>query len=109
MYSKFAELFNRHATDSLPPHRLGVDYEIKLKDGAILLNKRLYLMSDLENQVVKKWIDEQLGKRAIRSSNSPTAAPVLIVRRPGGGLRVCLNYRGLNALTVKSRYPIPLM
>lgn len=54
-------------------------------------------------------MDGQLELGNIRNSNSLAAALVLIVRKPGGGLRICLDYRALNALTVKSRYPIPLI
>jgi hypothetical protein len=58
---------------------------------------------------VKKYIDEELAKGTIEASNSPCASPVLIVRKPNGGLRVCMDYRALNAITVKDRYPIPLI
>ena len=107
VYHSYAELFSRHAADSLPPHRPGKDHEIKLKGDPPF--RRPFAMSPQENEVVKKWIDEQMAKGNIRPSSSPAAAPVLIVKKPGGGLRVCIDYRGLNALTVKSRYPIPLV
>jgi hypothetical protein len=42
-------------------------------------------------------------------SNSPAAAPILFVKKPGGGLRFCVDYRGLNRLTWKDRYPLPLI
>jgi hypothetical protein len=58
---------------------------------------------------VKKYIDEELAKGTIEPSKSPCASPVLIVRKPNGGLRVCMDYRALNAITVKDRYPIPLI
>ena len=54
-------------------------------------------------------MDEQLEKGNIQRSNSPTASPVLIVKKSSGGLGVCIDYRALNLLTVKSRYPIPLI
>jgi hypothetical protein len=58
---------------------------------------------------VKKYIDEELAKGTIEASNSLYASPVLIVRKPNGSLRVCIDYRALNAITVKDRYPIPLI
>ena len=58
---------------------------------------------------VKKYIDEELLKGTIEKSTSSFASPVLIVRKPSGGLRVCVDYRALNALTVKDRYLIPLI
>lgn len=108
-YSDWKEVFSRRAADELPPHRPNIDMEIKLKDDAQPPFKRPYPMSNAENDVVKKWIDEQLEKGNIQKSNSPAASPVIIVKKPGGGLRVCIDYRALNAITVKSRYPIPLM
>lgn len=66
-------------------------------------------MSQRENEVIKAQIDDQLAKGNIRSLVLLAAAPVLIVKKPNGSLRVCLDYRGLNALTIKSRYPIPLI
>ncbi|KAM4060442.1 reverse transcriptase (RNA-dependent DNA polymerase) [Hirsutella rhossiliensis] len=50
-----------------------------------------------------------LDKGFIRASSSPASAPVLFVRKPGGGLRFCVDYRGLNAITKKDRYPLPLI
>lgn len=50
-----------------------------------------------------------MDKGFIRASSSPAASPVLLVRKPGGGLRFCVDYRGLNAFTVKNCYPIPLV
>ena len=58
---------------------------------------------------MKKYIDEHLGKGFIRPSLSAAASPILLVRKPGGGLRFCIDYRALNAVTVKNRYPIPLI
>lgn len=66
-------------------------------------------MSERENDVVKKQIDNQLEKGNIRGSVSLATVPVLIVKKPSGRLRVCLDYRGLNALIIKLRYPIPLI
>jgi hypothetical protein len=66
-------------------------------------------MSTQELDAVKKYIGEHLGKRFIRSSSSPAAAPVLLVKRPGGGIQVCIDYRALNQMMIKSRYPIPLI
>jgi hypothetical protein len=58
-------------------------------------------------KVLKAYIDEELRKRFIRPSNLPYAAPVLVVKKPGGGLRICINYRQLNALTIKNRNAPP--
>jgi hypothetical protein len=57
--------------------------------------------------VLRKTLTELLDKSFIRVSNSPAAAPVLFARKPGGGLRFCVNYRALNHLSRKDRYPLP--
>ena len=57
--------------------------------------------------MLKKYIKENLEKGFIRTSSSPASSPVLFVRKPGGGLRFCVDYRALNDLTIKNRYPIP--
>jgi hypothetical protein len=59
--------------------------------------------------VLRKTLTEFLGKGFIRVSHSPAAAPVLFVRKPGGGLRFCVDYRGLNQIIRKDRYPLPLI
>ena len=69
----------------------------------------LYSMSQGELQVLKKKIDENLVKGFIRASSFPAAAPILFARKPGGKLRLCVNYRAFNAITVKNRYPLPLI
>ncbi|KAG0152781.1 hypothetical protein PDIDSM_2586 [Penicillium digitatum] len=67
-----------------------------------------YPMSRNELEVLKDWIEDNLRKGFIRPSSSPAASPVLFVKKPGGGLRFCVDYRALNAITVKDRYPLPL-
>ena len=66
-------------------------------------------MSQEELKVLKKYLKDHLTKGFIRASSSPAASPVLFVKKLGGGLRFCVNYRSLNAITVKNRYPIPLI
>ena len=59
--------------------------------------------------VLRKTLTEHLEKGFIRVSNSPVAAPVLFVRKPGGGLRFCVDYRVLNRITKKDRYLLLLI
>ena len=66
-------------------------------------------MSHNEAQELCRYLDENLSKGFIWASHSESAAPVLFVKKPGGGLRFCIDYRGLNAVTVKNRYPLPLI
>ena len=59
--------------------------------------------------VLRKTLYKLLKKGFIHVSNSPTALLVLFVRKPRGGLRFCVDYRALNALTYKDYYPLPLI
>jgi hypothetical protein len=66
-------------------------------------------MSRDELLVLRKELTSLLDKDFIEVSKSPATAPVLFARKPGGGLRFCVDYRGLNAITKKDRYPLPLI
>ena len=114
-YHQFLKLFDREEADVLPPLRGGnVDHKIELltKPGGEpeeIPWGPLYSMSRDELLVLRKTLTEHLEKGFIRVSNSPAAAPVLFVRKPGGGLRFCVDYRALNRITKKDRYPLPLI
>ena len=66
-------------------------------------------MSRDELLVLRKTLTDLLNKGFIRVSNSPTAALVLFVKKPRGGLRFYINYRGLNRITKKDRYLLPFI
>ena len=59
--------------------------------------------------VVKKYINKHLNKGFICPSILPAAAPILLAKKPRGGIQFCINYRGLNAITIKNQYPVPLI
>lgn len=80
---------------------------IDLQEGAKPPYKPPYRMSPLELDELKKQIQGLLDKGWIRPSHSPFGSPVLFAAKPDGSLRLCIDYRALNALTKKSRYPIP--
>ena len=63
-------------------------------------------MSQLHLDAVKKYVDEHLAKGVIRPSTSAAASPVILVKKPGGGLRLYVDYRAINAITIKNRYLI---
>ena len=110
-FQDLAEAFSKKAADTLPEHR-GSDHHIHLEEGAStaqLGRAPLYRMSSEELELCKKYIDDNLSKGFITASMAPYQSPVLFVRKPGGGLRFCVDYRRLNALTKKDRYPLPLI
>jgi transposase InsO family protein len=114
-YHEFLQVFDRKEADKLAPHRGPQDHHIER-----IVSKEtgqpaeppfgpLYSMTREELFVVKKILTDYLDKGFIRVSNSPAAAPVLLVRKPGGGIRFCVDYRALNKITKKDRYPLPLI
>ncbi|KAI0991344.1 hypothetical protein K3495_g16843, partial [Podosphaera aphanis] len=64
-------------------------------------------MSDAELEALREYLRENLEKGFIEPSTSSYASPVLFVRKPGGGLRFCVDYRALNNITKKNLYPLP--
>ena len=64
-------------------------------------------MSEVELKTLKDYLDDMLDKGFIRLSKSPTGTPVLFVKKKDGSLCLCVDYRGLNKITRKNRYPIP--
>ena len=113
-YREFLGLFEDNEGCQLPAHRQGIDMEIKLERDDQGEEKEvpwgsLYSMSRDELFVLRKTLLDLLAKGFIRVSHSPAGAPVLFARKPGGGLRFYVDYRALNAVTVKDRYPLPLM
>jgi len=66
-------------------------------------------MSQEEQEIIRKYVHEHMSKDFIDKSTAPFASPVLFVRKLGGGLRFCVNYQKLNAITKKDRYPLPLI
>ncbi len=69
----------------------------------------MYGMSRDELLVLKKYLKNNLRKGFICASSSSASSPVLFVKKPGGGLKFYVNFQKLNAITVKDRYPIPLI
>ena len=113
-YLEFLGAFDRLEAEKLPPLRgPGTDYAIKLekvdrKEPTVPWGP-LYNMLRDELVVLRKTLTGLLDKQFIRISNSLAAALVLFVRKPGGSLRFCIDYRALNRISRKDRYPLPLI
>ena len=97
----FAEL-----PDELPPKR-NITHVIPLEPGARPVYRPCYRLTQAEKAKVERQVTELLRKGYIEPSQSPWGAPVLFVPKKDGGLRICIDYRALNKLTVKNRYPLP--
>ncbi|KAL0451353.1 UNVERIFIED_CONTAM: Retrovirus-related Pol polyprotein from transposon [Sesamum latifolium] len=90
----------------LPPHR-EVDFEIETIPGAAPISIAPYRMAPSELKELKKQLEELLDKGFIRPSISPWGAPVLFVKKKDGSMRLCIDYRQLNRITIKNKYPLP--
>jgi len=91
---------------SLPPRR-EVEFSIDLVPGAGPVSIAPYRMAPTELVELKKQIEGLLEKQFLRPSASPWGAPVLLVKKKDGGSRLCVDYRQLNKLTIKNKYPLP--
>ncbi|XP_052728431.1 uncharacterized protein LOC128195237 [Vigna angularis] len=90
----------------LPPVR-EVEFMIDLVTTAAPISVQPYRMAPAELVELKKQIEELMDKRFIRPSASPWGAPVLLVKKKDGSSRLCIDYRQLNKLTIKNKYPLP--
>jgi len=103
--SNFASVFPAELP-GLPPTR-EVEFQIELLPGAAPVAKAPYRLAPSEMKELMNQVQELLDKGFIRPSVSPWGAPVLFVKKKDGTLRMCINYRELNKVTVKNRYPLP--
>ena len=90
----------------LPPQR-EIEFAIDVVQGATLESITPYRMAPLELKELKLQLQELLEKGFIRPSVSPWGAPVLFVKNKDGTLRLCVDYRQLNKMTMKNKYPLP--
>jgi hypothetical protein len=90
----------------MPPDR-DVEFVIELQPGTAPISKRPYHMPPKELAELKTQLQELLDKGYIRPSSSPWGCPALFVKKKDGSLRMCIDYRPLNAVTIKNKYPLP--
>jgi hypothetical protein len=85
------------------------DCTIDLQEGTQPPFGLIYNLSQNELVALQDYLDENLAKNLIRHSKSPTGAPILFVKKKDGSLRMCVGYCGFNKITIKNRYPLPLI
>lgn len=106
--SDFGQVFEKTEFDCLPERRKW-DHAIKLKPGVEPFNSKIYPLSLTEQAELDKFLDEHLCTGRIRPSKSPIASPFFFVKKKDGSLRPVQDYRKLNDITIKNRYPLPLV
>ena len=106
-YHDFADVFSKNRAETLAEHR-PYDLKIDLEPGHSIPPSPMYSLSPLELTTLRDFIDKHLSIGLIRPTNSPHGAPVLFIKKKDGSLRLCVDYRALNSITKKDRYPLPL-
>ena len=109
-YSNFADVFSPDLAAELPKHTGINNHAIELVNGYQQPPyKPIHSLRAVELETLKAYSETNLANGFIRSSNFPAGAFILFDRKSDGSLRLCVNYQGLNNLTVKNRYPLPLI
>jgi transposase InsO family protein len=106
---KFYKVFSEQESNRLPDHK-PYDHAIDLIPGASTnIRTKIYPMSITEQVELDAFLEENLRKGYIQESKSPIASPVFFIKKKDGKLRFVQDYRRLNEITVKNRYPLPLV
>jgi len=103
--NEFPEVFPNEIPD-VPPER-EVEFSIDHVPGTKPVSVAPYRMSASALAELKKQLEDLLDKKFVRSSVSPWGAPVLLVKKKDGSMSLCIDYRQLNKVTIKNRYPLP--
>ena len=104
--SEFKDVFPDDLPSGLPPKR-EIDHRIELEPGQNPPSRPTYRMSQPEMDELKKQLSELMDKGYVQESKSPYGAPVLFVKKKDGTMRMCIDYRALNKITIKNKYPLP--
>ena len=108
-YEEFSTLFDEEATEEALPSHQPWDHTIPIKEGMEPSKSPIYPLSAEKLNALREYLDENLKKGFIRESQSPAGYPILFVPKKDGKLRLCVDYRGLNNVTIKNSYPLPLI
>ena len=108
-YSDFTDIFSRESAEVLPK-RIGMNkHAIELEDAKQSPYRPIYSLGPVELEILKIYIKTNLANNFIQPLKSPAGAPILFVCKPDGNFQLCLNYWGLNNMTMENQYPLPLI
>ncbi len=108
-YTDFTDVFSSKLAIELSEHTGINDHAIKLVNDQQPLYDPIYSLGPVELEILKAYIENDLASTFIRPSKSPAGAPILFEKNPDNSLRLYVDYRGFNNLTIKNRYPLPLV
>ncbi|MCO5561695.1 hypothetical protein L7F22_015318 [Adiantum nelumboides] len=106
-FNQFQDVFIDDIPGELPPKRGDDDHTIELIPGSLLPNKPPYRVSQAQQEEIMRQVNELVEKGMVRPSSSPFCSPVLLVHKKDDTYRMCVDYRALNKITIKNRFPVP--
>ncbi|MCO5611700.1 hypothetical protein L7F22_065958 [Adiantum nelumboides] len=105
--NQFQDVFIDDIPGELPPKQGDDDHAIELIPGSSPPNKPPYRVSQAQQEEIMRQVNELVEKGMVRPSSSPFCSPVLLVHKKDGTYRMCVDYRALNKITIKNRFPLP--
>ena len=108
MYGQYIDVFDAQKAGVLPEHH-PMEHKIEVEVGKEPRWSPVYPLGEPKLKALREYLDSSLKKGWIRRSITPAGAPILFVPKKDGGLRLCVDYRGLNAVTVRNCTPLPLI
>ncbi|MCO5599478.1 hypothetical protein L7F22_053582 [Adiantum nelumboides] len=106
LLTEYSDVFISDLPPGLPPTR-DVQHRIDVLPGTKPMSKPPYRRSAGEAKEVESQLADYLARGFIRPSASPWTSPILLVKKKDGFMCMCIDYRGLNAITIKNKYPLP--
>ena len=107
MVNEFFDVFPEDLPGLTPDRE--IEFEIELAPGTKPISIASYRMAPAEIKELKVQMEELLSKGFVKTSTSPWGAPVLFVKKKDGSLRLCIDYRQLNKVTIRNQYPLPII
>ena len=108
VYADDINVFSKEKGLTLPPHR-ETDHAIETVLGKQVLHGHLYNLLEAELHMLKAYLETNMTNGFIQRSSSSAAAPIVFAKKKDSSLHLCVDYRALNAITVKNRYLLPLI
>ncbi|MCO5553915.1 hypothetical protein L7F22_007441 [Adiantum nelumboides] len=105
--NQFQDVFIDDIPEELPPKRGDDDHAIELIPGSSPPNKPPYRVSQAQQEEIMRQVNELVEKGMVRPSSSPFCSPILLVHKKDGTYRMCVDYRALNKITIKNKFPVP--
>ena len=105
----FTDVFPKESAAVLPEHIEINTHAINLEEGKQPLYEPIYSLGPLELKTLKTYIETNLANSFIHPSKSPAGAPILFDKKPDGSFRLCVDYWGLNNITIKNQYLLLLV